>query len=126
MQVVHTSDLIVNESNNKVILHINEPQVITDRIITNNTRLGIFMAETCARYMNKFIPMDTGMLSQNFITKPFKVIYNSPYAHRVFFGEHFNFSKEQHPLATARWDIACGRADGNRIAKEINSFMRRN
>lgn len=92
--------------------------------IVENDKVGLFAAETCARYMNKFIPMDTGMLSQNFITQPFKVIYTSPYAHRVFYGEHFKFNKEHHPLATARWDKATSSASGRQIAKEIETFIK--
>lgn len=96
---------------------------ILDRILSNR-KLGLFAAETCARHMNKFIPMDTGMLSQNFITQPFKVIYTSPYAHRVFYGEHFKFNKELHPLATAHWDKATSSASGRQIAKEIETFIK--
>ncbi len=32
-----------------------------------------------------------------------KVIYNEPYAKKMYYGLTFNFNKEQHPLASAQW-----------------------
>lgn len=86
--------------------------------------LGIFVAETCARYMNPYIPMDTGALSQNYITEPYKVTYTSVYARRIFYGEGMNFSKEKHPLATARWDRATEAAKKGAIAREVERYIK--
>lgn len=93
--------------------------------LINNDKVGLFMAETCARYMNPYIPMETGMLSQNYITEPWEVTYTQPYAHTMLEGDGFNFSKEQHPLATAHWDEATQKAKSTQIAKEIQSFIER-
>lgn len=93
--------------------------------ICNNEKLGKFMAETTARYMDKFIPMDSGMLAQNFTTEPFVITYTQPYAHRMFDGEGFNFSKDKHPLAQARWDKACKSAHSKDIAKEVEEYLKR-
>lgn len=95
----------------------------TIKRLVNNDRVGLFMSETCARYMNPYIPMDTGMLAQNYETKPFEVTYNQPYAERMFYGTEFNFNQEKHPLATARWDNACQNAKATQIAKEVTTFI---
>lgn len=100
------------------------PQKTLKRIVGND-KVGLFMAETCARYMDKYIPMDTGMLAQNYTTQPFEVTYNQLYAHKMFVGDGLNFNKEKHPLATARWDIACQNAKSNQIAREITEFVER-
>lgn len=107
-----------------VKLHLENKDKIASRFCKNDN-IGLFTAETCARYMDKFIPMDSGMLAQNYTTKPYEVSYNSVYAHKIFFGEGFNFSKEKHPLATARWDRACSSANINAIAKEVSEYIKR-
>lgn len=93
--------------------------------LVDNDKVGLFMAETCARYMDKYIPMDTGMLSQNYEIKPFEVKYNQPYAHRMFYGTGLNFNKEKHPLATAHWDVVTQNAKSSQISKEVQSFIER-
>lgn len=108
----------------RVSFKLNNINKTVDRICRNDS-LGQFMAQTCARYMDKFVPMDTGMLAQTFTTKPFEVVYEKPYARKLFFGEGFNFSKEKHPLATARWDKACSSANGQAIASELIEFIKR-
>lgn len=106
-----------------VRLTLNNVSAISRRFI--NDRTGLFMAETCARYMDKFVPMDTGALAQNYVTEPFKVTYNEPYAQYIFNGEGFNFQKEKHPQATAHWDKACQSAYSVKIAKEVSEFIKR-
>lgn len=93
--------------------------------IVNNKDVGLFTAETCARYMNPYVPMDTGMLSQNYITEPWKVTYTQPYARYQFLGTEFNHNLEHHPLATARWDQATQASKSMEIAMEIEEYIRR-
>lgn len=93
------------------------------RILGNN-RVGTFVASTCERFMNPYVPMDTGMLAQNTLVEPFKVTYNQPYAHRQFNGNGFNFSRDMHPLATSHWDKAMQSARGNDIANEVSIYIR--
>lgn len=90
-----------------------------------NDKVGMFLAETCAKYMDKFVPMDTGMLAQNFTVEPFVVTYTQPYAHYQFNGTNFNFSKDKHPNATARWDKAASRQHGKDIAMELEQYLNR-
>lgn len=102
----------------KISVEINK-DVISKRL---SDKTGLFTAETCARYMNPYVPMVTGMLSQTYTTKPFEVTYEMPYAHRQFEGE-WEHSKEQHPLATSRWDRATQNAKSIEIAKEVTDFI---
>lgn len=82
------------------------------------------MAETCARYMNPYVPMVTGALAQTYTTESWKVTYEAPYAHKQFEG-NFEHSKEQHHLATSHWDKATSNAKGKQIAKEMTDYFRR-
>ena len=92
--------------------------------IVKNDRVGIFMAETCARKMNPYVPMISGALSQTYDCVPWEVHYTMPYAHREFVATH-EHSKEMHPLATSRWDKATKNAEGVQIAKEVTAYIKR-
>lgn len=93
--------------------------------IAANRKVGLFLATTCERYMNPYVPMDTGMLAQNTVVEPFRVYYNQDYAKKVYNGTNRNFSKEKHPLATAKWDEAMISAKRNQIAKEVTEYINR-
>lgn len=101
-------------------------QIINDLGI--NRFSDILIAETAARYMNPYVPMDTGMLSGNYETGADTisgfVIYNSPYAHYQYNGEGFNFSTEMHPLATDHWDKAMMIANGIQFINEVDKIRK--
>lgn len=94
-----------------------------DRIL--NKGVGVFAAETCARYFNPYVPMDKGNLSQTYTTEPNKIIYEMPYADRLYNGKGFQFSKLQHPQATSEWDKASMTVNKGKIAKEITQYIKR-
>lgn len=108
----------------KVTAEIYDPNGSINRI-TGERKVGLFMAETVARYMNQYIPKYKGPLSQSYTPEPFKLTYFQPYAHYQYNGVNFNFNKEHHPLATHHWDEAVQRTHKNQIAKEVTAFIRR-
>lgn len=110
----------------KVSLQIFNPQKTMARILDD--KVGIFTAETCARYFNDFVPMravDGGTLSQTHTTEPFKITYEQQYAHNMYTGVGYNFSTEKHANATSYWDKAAMTAKGGQISKEITEFIKR-
>ena len=104
-----------------------QPQINADLGFVK--RLNLFTAETCARYMNPFVPMESGMLSQTFLTSADTntgyVEYIQPYAHYQYVGEDLNHSKEMHPLATSCWDKAMWIAKKGQVAKEVDAYRKR-
>lgn len=94
-----------------------------DRIFSD--KVGKFTAQTFARYADKFVPMDTGALSQTYVIRPFEVEYTVPYAKKVYTGTHINFRPDHHPLATALWDKPTMDAHEKQIAEEITQFIAR-
>lgn len=54
-----------------------------------------------------YVPMDTGNLMNSGVSGTTlgsgEVIYTAPYAHRMYYGVNFNFSKLKHPQACAQW-----------------------
>jgi hypothetical protein len=107
-----------------VSIKIYNPQQTANRICKDE-KTGLFVAQTWRRYFNPYVPMDTGMLSTDVTCEPFKIIYNVPYAHRIYTGDDFDFKKEKHPLACARWDEPAKKAKGNAVAKEIQEYLRK-
>lgn len=102
----------------------NAPRKIKSTV--NNVKVGLFVASTCEKYMNTYVPMDTGMLSQNTTIQPFRVIYNTePYATYIYHGAGLNFNKEKHPLATAYWDKAMLSARKNDISRQVSDYLRK-
>lgn len=115
--------------------------------ITQNNAVGQFVAQTWARYFSKYIPMQQGILRSNFTTEPFKVTYESPYAHYQWQGELYvspttgsswalpgeikvptgkplEYSKEQNPLATSHWEVPAFDAFRDTVAKQVTMYIR--
>lgn len=59
--------------------------------------------------INNYVPRDTGQLvnssytASNFDTG--ELVWNTPYARRLYYGVDMKFSKDVHPLAQAMWDV---------------------
>ena len=108
-----------------------------------------------AQYMEPYVPMQTGILAQSPTVDEHGVHYNQPYAHYQyeglvygpnipitqdgvvigFFskpgetkhptGEHLQYSKEMHPLATDHWDKAMMRDRGDEFCLEVQRILMR-
>lgn len=54
-----------------------------------------------------FVPMRSGNLMDSGVSGTKlgsgEVVYNAPYAKKMYYGEHFRFSKLKHPQACAQW-----------------------
>lgn len=66
-----------------------------------------FLDNEVVKHCTPFVPMRTGELMRSGIrgTKPGsgKVVYNAPYAKRMYYGINYHFSKDLHPQACAQW-----------------------
>ena len=56
---------------------------------------------------NYYAPMDTGTLMASVITATKlgsgTIEWNTPYAHKLYYGVNYNFSKDSNPHARAKW-----------------------
>lgn len=90
--------------NCKLVIH-------TDRCISRfdprYRKAQQFLDSEVLRCSAPFVPMRSGdlMRSGNTGTKlgSGKVIYNVPYAKRIYYGLKFHFSTDKHPQACAQW-----------------------
>lgn len=91
--------------------------------IKASSRLGLFAAEEAARLMTKYIPWDTGALTESADTsEPWFVSYSMEYAKRVYYGNHLRFKKDVHPQARSHWDEGINkRALANKLSAQVRS-----
>ena len=52
--------------------------------MTKNGDTQLFLANTCFRRMQKYVPFETGALSTTATVKPGSVTYELPYAHKQY------------------------------------------
>lgn len=55
--------------------------------IEPNGRVQKFFTNTCYRYMDKYVPKDTGVLRENVTIESNRITYEQPYAHAQYIGE---------------------------------------
>ncbi len=76
------------------------------------------MHEVLREVSDPYVPYDTGRLANTPIVNHLGVTYVVPYAEKVFYGDHINFKKVKHPLATAHWtDVAWANHRNEMMAK---------
>lgn len=97
----------------------------SERILNHKAKM--FTASTIARYMNPYVPMRTGALSQTYEISDtnYSITYTQPYAHRMYYGDGFNFNKEQHPQAQSRWAEPVKANYKPVIAHEVTTYIKR-
>ena len=71
--------------------------------INNDDELKDALAQIVLDNTRNFMPYDTGYLDEHTYVKDGKIIYDTPYARRLYEGIGFNFKTEKHPGACARW-----------------------
>ncbi len=107
----------------KITVKINNPKGTFNRVFNEQAR--IYANTRIHALCSPYVPMDTGTLDQTVnITKDY-VEYKTPYAKRMYYGARINFSKDKHPLATAKWDKAMVAAKGGQLAREIEQYINR-
>lgn len=95
-----------------------------------NDRVKLYANNRLRAFCDPYVPMYTGALSGNVgfddkvKTSAECVHYMMPYAARQYTGVNFNFSTEQHQLATSYWDKAMAVSKGDELAKDIENAMR--
>ena len=85
-----------------------------------------FFTDTCARYMDKYVPMDTGMLRTNIDKGANYITYESPYAHAQYVG----FTKGPvrnytTPGTGPYWDKKMWSAEGQDVVREVQKYVNR-
>ena len=94
--------------------------------IEPNGRIQKFFTDTCYKHMDKYVPMDTGDLSDIVTRTTNTITYEMHYAHYQYKGiskkgNPLNYHKDKHPLATSYWDKKMWSAEGSTIVREVQN-----
>lgn len=83
-------------------MKLNPISIIKGRLgIDANGKTHAFFTDTCARYMDKYIPMDTGNLRDNIEKGTNYITYESDYAHY----QYSNQFPEENYTTLRNWTI---------------------
>lgn len=104
--------------------------------IQPNGRVQKFFTATCAKKMDKYVPMREGTLAETVIIdgEPTRnvtadtITYTQNYAKYVYngiskSGKPLNYSTDKHPLATHHWDKKMWSAEGRDVIKEVQDYV---
>lgn len=106
----------------KTTVKINSAEDIFNGIATKEKRIAI--NKMIEQQIAPYVPKRLGGLVDNTIVDETGILYTSPYAKRQYEGKDFNFSKEEHPLATAYWDKAAMASKGEEIRKNAERLLK--
>lgn len=84
-----------------------DTQKVADRFKPRYERAQKYLDSTVLQDCHDYVPMRTGNLAGSGIrgTKigSGKIVYNAPYAKKIYYAQNRHFSKAQHPQACAQW-----------------------
>ena len=93
--------------------------------IEPNGRVQKFFTNTCYRYMDKYVPKDTGALRETVTIDSNSITYEQPYAHAQYIGEVnggqvVNYTT---PGTGPYWDERMKSADMQNVVAEVQNFV---
>lgn len=84
-----------------------------------NGDADLFLANTCFRRMQKYVPFDTGALSTTVTVRPGSVTYEQPYAHKQYTSNKGDGIRGKH------WDKKMISAERSVIVKEVEDYVKK-
>jgi len=81
-----------------------------------------FSATEWYRLYMPYVPMLTGMLSQQVRITPGQIEHVVPYANRMYEG-HYRFRKDLHPLASREWDQAARPTQEPKLINAMQGYV---
>lgn len=92
--------------------------------IEPNGRVQKFFTDTCAKHMDKYVPMDTGALRTNISKTADSITYESPYAHAQYVGYTKGEVQNYTTAGTGSyWDKRMWSAERETVIKEVQRYV---
>ena len=93
--------------------------------IEPNGRVQKFFTNTCYRYMDKYVPKDTGALRETVTIDSNSITYEQPYAHAQYIGkinggQVVNYTT---PGTGPYWDERMKSVDMQNVVAEVQNFV---
>lgn len=79
----------------------------------------LFLANTCFRRMQKYVPFETGALSTTATVRPGSVTYELPYAHKQY------TTNKGKGIRGKYWDKKMVSAEKELIVKEVEAYAKK-
>ena len=92
-----------------------------------NGKVQKFFTSTCAKHMDKYVPMREGVLAHYHLEND-AVVYEQLYARYQYngiskSGKPLKYSKDKHPLVTHHWDKKMVSAEMQDVVKEVQDYF---
>lgn len=84
-----------------------------------NGNTQLFLANTCFRRMQKYVPFETGALSTTVTVKPGSVTYEQPYAHKQY------TTNKGKGIRGKYWDRKMVANEKGQVAKEVENYAKK-
>jgi len=94
-------------------------KIISKFEMQDDGKTQLFLADTCFRRMQKYVPFDTGALSTTATIKPHKVIYEQPYAHKQY------TTNKGKGIRGKYWDKRMVSAEKELVVKEVEAYAKK-
>lgn len=93
--------------------------------IEPNGRVQKFFTNTCYRYMDKYVPKDTGALRETVTVDSNSITYEQPYAYAQYVGEVNGGQVTNYttPGTGPYWDERMKSADMQNVVAEVQDFI---
>lgn len=105
----------------------NSKKIINSFGLNDKGKAELFLANACARRMQKYVPWKTGTLAKNTTIEPGKVTYNQPYAYYQFRGYTKgpvrNYSN-QNGLRQKRWHLPMIANERDPLTREVENYIK--
>lgn len=93
--------------------------------IEPNGKVQKFFTNTCYRYMDKYVPKDTGALRETVTIDSNSITYEQPYAHAQYIGkinggQVVNYTT---PGTGSYWDERMKSVDMQNVVAEVQNFV---
>lgn len=84
----------------------------------------LYMSSQVKKYCSPFVPFRQGALDNTSVAEKDGVLYNTPYASRMYYGVGIKFNKKPHEKATKEWDKAMMAEKGEDLLRSVGSYIK--
>ena len=93
-----------------------------ERSVKKDNRFWLFAASEWHRLYQPYVPFRTGTLANQVNLSPGQITHTAPYAKKCYDGS-FNFRKDKHPLACAKWDVAAMPEQLPKLTRALQTYI---
>lgn len=89
----------------------------------NDPAFWTYAATEWHRLYEPYVPMQSGMLKDTVSIRPKEIEHTVPYARYQYYGTGFNFRRDMHPKASAKWDLAAAPTQLPKLAASLQAYV---